>query len=124
MGAEVPIKPEEITEEQLVEVFRLYCQAYGVTFGDYHKEMLCAQALPQLKEGHLDYRPYMGAKFFGSRSKNGTYFHGYSDALDPWPSDAGKEPASYKKRKEKMEKQQAESDKKFERLILEHFKKA
>ena len=124
MGAEVPIKAEEMTGEQLVEVFKLFCQAYKITYSDdFHGAVLSLSGLESLHNGRLDYRPYMGAKFFGSGRENGTYFHGYSDALDPWPSDAGKEPASYKKQKEKLAKQQANCDKKFERLVLEHFKK-
>ena len=121
MRAEIPIKPDEITSEQLLGVFRLFCQAYEINFDDYHRALGSA-GIEQLKSGHLDYRPYMGAKFFGDRSTGGTSFHGYSDVIDIWPSDAGEEPAELIKEREKLYEQQKGCAREFERLVREHFK--
>ena len=40
------------------------------------------RGIEDLHEGRLDYRPYMGAKFFGQNLGNLTQFQGYSSPED------------------------------------------
>ena len=89
MGVEVLIKPEEISGNDLVQVFKLFCKSFGIESNERDEEFLRTQGLEALRKGicGLDYRPYMGAKFFGERGLKSIRFHGYSAPHDSnWES--------------------------------------
>jgi len=90
---------QSITEEDLVQMFRCFCEAFGIEVAGRDEKFMREQGLSCLNEPvGIDYRPYMGAKFFGKRTGNYFCFHGYSEPDDP---------------------EQEIKDKRFEELALE-----
>jgi hypothetical protein len=85
MPAEFEVKSlESITNENIVEIFRLFCKAFEIKSHKDDEKFLRRESLDLIKDhGGIDYRPYMGAKFFGQKFGNTLQFHGYSDPEDP-----------------------------------------
>jgi hypothetical protein len=84
MSVELPLLPTEIKPNNLVEIYRLFCQAYDVDMSQRDESFMRDEGVEHLRSIFgLDYRPYMGGKFFGQKIGNSTQFHGYSEPQDP-----------------------------------------
>ena len=80
MSVEIKVKPENLTGSQLVDIFNLFCKAFEIEPSERDRRFLEGQGLDCLNSQFgLDYRPYMGAKFFGHVRGDNIQFHGYSD---------------------------------------------
>jgi len=79
MPVELPIQANALSGNDLVEIFRLFCKAYNIESTKRDEEFLNKYGIKSLvsEPGGLDYRPYMGAKFFGFRVGDAVKFHGY-----------------------------------------------
>ena len=92
-----------ITEDDLVAIFRCFCQAFGIEVDEHDERFMRGSGLRWL-DGPIgiDYRPCWGAKFFAQKSGTQLSFHGYAQPEDPeWEA----------------------KDKKFQELALEYFRK-
>ncbi|MEK6907031.1 MAG: hypothetical protein AABW45_00745 [Nanoarchaeota archaeon] len=83
MPIELKIKSEDLSNDDMVNVFRLFCKAFEIKSNKINDEFFKTRALEVMKKFGLDYRPYMGAKFFGKEYTNSIIFHGYSQQQDP-----------------------------------------
>lgn len=86
-----------ISQEELLGVYKSFCECYNIQIDARdEKRFLLLHYNSFLKEGQLDHRPVMGAKFLG-HGKNRKYrFHGYNMGL-PEEESRGRE---FKKRVE------------------------
>ena len=66
----------------LVEIYRLFCQAYEIEFTGRDERFMRSSGVDHLCARGLDYRPFYGAKFFGQKSGQSTRFWGYADIED------------------------------------------
>ncbi len=76
----------ELTNPELFKIYELFCQAYEITPDAIDKDILNARGMETVREsGGMDWRPFMGAKFFGTEhqadGKASYRFHGYNDHL-------------------------------------------
>ena len=84
MSAKIPLPPSEITPDNLVEIYELFCEAYEIKKSKRDSSFMKIQGLNRLRSVFaLDYRPHIGGKFFGRGNRNATQFHGYSEPEDP-----------------------------------------
>lgn len=93
---------EELTTEDIIKIFRMFCAAYDLEINKKDEEFLKDKALYYLRRESLDYKMHIGAKFFGEIDNNTTMFYGYSK-----PNDLG----------DKLK------DENFQKLVKEFFKK-
>jgi len=103
MSIEIKIDPKEINAKDLFEVYKKYCQAYKLDlaiFASDRDKLQLGMELERLEDWCIDYRPFMGAKFFAQSSSDRVSFWGYT-------SD------------EKQEKESQE----FNNLVKEYFEK-
>ncbi|MBU2612271.1 MAG: hypothetical protein KKB62_00940 [Nanoarchaeota archaeon] len=100
MGVIVKVPPEELTKEQLVNIYNLYREAYGVKYNYRDEIYLRGEGIELINNHeHLGYRPFMGAKFFAQPMKDKIDFWGYTIDYD-----------------------QDEEASKFEKLVKNYFK--
>lgn len=101
MPVELDITLDNFLEDDLIEIYKFFCKAYGITFKERDEKTIRSTGLKDLKEpGGIDYAPYRGAKFFGQKVGTRLRFHGYSMPNDlQWES----------------------KDKRFQELVLEYF---
>ena len=66
MSIKVQISPKNLSANQLVKIFHLFCKAYDIEPKEYDDRYLRNQGIQKVNSGStLDYRPFMGAtKFF------------------------------------------------------------
>lgn len=106
MPVEIDINPRDLTGNQLEQIYRLFCQAFEIEPTQRHLSEMKDEGeyslLQELRNGRgIDFRPYMGAKFFASDFSDSVQFHGYSQPEDnSWN----------------------QKDKRFTELVLEHYK--
>ncbi|MCX6818863.1 MAG: hypothetical protein NT129_02585 [Candidatus Aenigmarchaeota archaeon] len=79
MSVELSVKPDRISVEDLIEIYGLFCKAYEINIDKSDERFFRSLGIQALHGGHLDYRPFMGAKFFGQWLGNSTQFHGYTN---------------------------------------------
>ena len=78
MPVELPLQPSQVSVDDLVEIYKAFCTSFDIQLTPRHKRFMRARGIEDLHEGHLDYGPYMGAKFIGQKIGNSTQFYGYS----------------------------------------------
>ncbi|MFA4820295.1 MAG: hypothetical protein WC613_05055 [Candidatus Aenigmatarchaeota archaeon] len=78
MPVELPLHPNQVSVEDLVEIYRAFCTSFDIRVTPRDERFMRTRGIEDLHDGHLDYRPYMGAKFFGQKFGKSTQFHGYS----------------------------------------------
>jgi len=101
MQLELGISAEEMDGETLLQIYQMFCRAFNIKVDKMAEAYFRERGIKDLIGNFgIDYRPYMGAKFFGTRGGNSVIFHGYRAPKD--------------KRKEKREKE-------FRRLAQEYF---
>ncbi|MBI2583459.1 MAG: hypothetical protein HYW25_02225 [Candidatus Aenigmarchaeota archaeon] len=86
MPVRISIRPEKLAAKVLVDIFKMFCEAYGIEYRErYDGRFLRNLGIKTLRRRErLDYRPCLGAKFFGDEIReDGITFHGYSDPEDP-----------------------------------------
>lgn len=88
-----------ISREELFEIYKTFCKSYNIKTDEKdEKRFLPWNYNALIKDGWLDHRPFMGAKFFGAKHNNDYRFHGYNENL---PEQEHRD----RKFKEKIEKQ-------------------
>lgn len=103
MPVELPLHPNQIGVEDLVGIYKCFCQAFEIEVTPRDERFMRREGLDRLRSQFgLDYRPYMGAKFFGNKRGNLTVFHGYRS-----PEDS----------------EEQARDRQFQELVLQYFKK-
>jgi len=103
MPLELHLKSEEISEDDLVNIFRLFCEAFKIDMVESDEHYMRTRGITLLRSrSELDYRPCLGTKFFGQEIGNSTRFHGYSSPVDSEWKD---------------------KDKKFQELVLQYMSK-
>ncbi|MFA6088411.1 MAG: hypothetical protein WC755_00980 [Candidatus Woesearchaeota archaeon] len=71
-----------ITKEELIEVYKLFCKMYEIQLQQTdEKRFLFKNYDCLIKNGYLDHKPFMTAKFFASKQDSNYHFHGYNDEL-------------------------------------------
>jgi len=87
----MPVKfildPERFGGKELAQIYRLFCEAYEIEilddddFSVFGGDIIGTLGMEHLRESSfgLDWRPYMGAKFFGRMRGNHFEFHGYTE---------------------------------------------
>ena len=85
MRVELRLKAEDLRPDELFEIYKIFCESYGIEANQHDERNFRRGArVKYVRDSFgLDYRPYMGAKFFGHRRGNGIEFWGYSDPHDP-----------------------------------------
>ena|SRR3989344_5112505 len=83
MSLKLLIAPDGISVDELIKIYTLFCEAYKIEVDERDEQFLRTRGIKDLHKGHLDYRPSVGAKFFGQRIGNTIQFHGYSYPDDP-----------------------------------------
>lgn len=85
MSLTIPIPAKKLTIEQLMQVYSKFCEAYNFELNEYDENYLRNQGIKRLQLGsNIDYRPFMGAKFFVIGNDVHTEFSGYtSDEPQP-----------------------------------------
>jgi hypothetical protein len=79
MPISVPIPAKDVTVDQLVEIFNRFCKAYDFIPNEMDDIYIRYRGHPILvKGGTIDYRPFMGAKFFATGDDKHTEFWGYT----------------------------------------------
>ncbi len=80
MSVKIKISCEDITKEQLFNIYNLYREAYKIKEKDEDKHYFFNEGIKLLNAGQaVDYRPFMGAKFFAQPFSYGvTEFWGYT----------------------------------------------
>lgn len=74
---------EDISMEDVLRVFRIFCEVYGIKVSKQDVRFMQEQAIDHLSSRWgLDYRPFMGAKFFGQAYSGFSEFHGYDDTRE------------------------------------------
>jgi len=65
MGVELLLEPEEISADDLVTIFRAFCESYGIKPTKRDERFLRTQGIGALRtERRLDYRISIGGHFF------------------------------------------------------------
>ena len=83
MQTKVSIGLEKITGENILKIFQIFCEVYGIEKSERDEMFMKEQAINHLNSKFgLDYRPFMGAKFFGVGRITFSEFHGYNDVLE------------------------------------------
>ena len=102
MSVEINLDNLNLSANHIIRIYKMFCVAYKIEFREDDKKFFEHNGLEYLNSfGGLDYRPYMGGKFFGQKFGNVVRFHGYSSPEDP-----------------KYEKK----DKDFQKLVEEYFR--
>ena len=86
MPFKLPLRLEQIAQEDVIEVFRLFCNAFEIKFDDSNKKSLEAIGMDDLRKGEqLEYRFSTIGKFFITpRPRQGFIkFHAYAYLNDP-----------------------------------------
>jgi len=80
MRLEVLIEPNKLKKNQLVDIYKLFCQAYEFEPSEIDEPQLRAYGVDRIRDSWgLDFRPWMGAKFFARKGYNGgVAFRGYA----------------------------------------------
>ncbi len=74
---------EDITEGDMLKIFRIFCDVYRIEISKNDVRFMQEQSISHFRSrGGLDYRPFMGAKFFGSGFTDFSEFHGYNDTQE------------------------------------------
>lgn len=75
---ETRVKLDGLTSDDLIEVYRIFCDAYGITSTNRDEETLRLRGIEPLKntDGVIDYRPYDGAQFLCTRKGDDVHFVG------------------------------------------------
>ena len=68
----------ELTSKEIFGVYELFCEAYSINVKDYDIDILGSKSDEMIESG-IDWRPFMGAKFFGEKLDTRYEFHGYTD---------------------------------------------
>lgn len=79
MGIELCMDSKEISEDKLVDIFKLFCDAYDLGFMDADERFLRSEGIEKFRKGHLDYNPCPEAKFIGNVYDTKLHFHGYAN---------------------------------------------
>ena len=75
---ETRVKFEGMTTEDIIEVYRIFCNAYGITSTKKDEEILGLHGIEPLETGgFLDFRPYDGAQFLCTRDGDEVHFIGH-----------------------------------------------
>ena len=83
MAVSVNIRADAITVDTLVDVYHLFCDAFEMERNDHQDALLGSQYSHLVTFTGIDFRPYMGAKFFAKGFGDGqTEFYGYSEPND------------------------------------------
>ena len=82
MPAELKLKLEEITESDLVEIFKRFCKVYDIGYPNGHEKRLITEALNDLRTySNFQYKLYpkieLGAIFFGKKKDESIQFWDY-----------------------------------------------
>jgi len=85
MTLSIPVPAKILSVDQLVEIFHLFCKAYDIEPDERDGAYFSGQGIRLVNSGStLDYRPFMGAKFFAVGNDDNTEFWGYtSDDSQP-----------------------------------------
>ena len=68
----------ELTSKEIFGIYKLFCEAYSINVKDYDIDILGSKSDDMIESG-IDWRPFMGAKFFGEKRDTRYEFHGYTD---------------------------------------------
>lgn len=84
MGVELLLEPEDISADDLVAIFRAFCESYGIKTNNRDERFLRTQGITALTSEHrFSYRISIGGKFFGEEMTDFTLFWGYARSNDP-----------------------------------------
>jgi hypothetical protein len=101
MAIRIPIPAKNLTVEQLAEIYYRFCKAYKFEADANDEVFLRDRGIKTVNSGSiLDYRPFMGAKFFAAGNDRYIKFWGYTS-----------------------DKPQSEEEKRFERMVVEYLGK-
>ena len=77
MTIDVMLKDGKISADDLVEVFKMFCECYGIEFYANDERALRNLSFPSLQEySWFEYTPAIGILFFGQKSDNEMTFSG------------------------------------------------
>ncbi len=80
---ETRVKFEGMTAEDIIAVYRIFCEAYGITSTKKDEEILRLHGVEPLETGgFLDFRPYDGAQFLCTRHGDEVHFIGHCRRQD------------------------------------------
>ena len=78
----VPIPAKDLSVDQLIDIFHLFCKAYHIDIeqrGDIDEMYFRYTGIQAIKSGSwIDYRPFMGGKFFANGYREYIQFSGYT----------------------------------------------
>lgn len=78
MVLETRVRFEGMTTDDIVAVYRIFCQAYGITSTNRDEEILRLHGIePLTTGGFIDFRPYDGAQFLCTRTGDEVLFIGH-----------------------------------------------
>ncbi len=84
MPVKLNLPLEKLSEDYLVDIYKLFCKAYEIGPTDYDEIYLRKNGLYLLKHRWgIDYKIYHGAEFFVQTTKDGISFYGYAKPIDP-----------------------------------------
>ena len=99
MTIKINIKCGEITKDELFEIYTLFREAYEVRENKWDKNYFFDRGIALIRAGGIiDYRPFLGGKFFAQCTSGGIQVWGYTKD-DP----------------------QKREESKFEKLLISHF---
>ncbi|HLC67407.1 MAG TPA: hypothetical protein VJI12_00835 [archaeon] len=76
------LKYGDVSADMLLDIYRKFCKAYEIECGRRDERFMRGPGTDALHNGHLEYRPFYGAKFFGENRGDQTEFWGYTDIED------------------------------------------
>ncbi len=77
MAINIPVK--NLSVDQLVDIFYLFCKAYNIESDERDESFFRNLEIEAVNSGStIDYRPFMGAKFFVVGHDKYTEFWGYT----------------------------------------------
>ncbi len=84
MSVELKLSIEKLTENHLVDIFKLFCESYEISSTGYDEKFLKREGLNRLKYDTLglNYKIFYGAEFSGKINGNSIIFYGYKNIND------------------------------------------
>ncbi len=81
----VNIPRKEFSIEDLVAIYEIFAMEFEVHVRKQDIDFFQGEGLQRLEDSWgIDYRPFMGAKFFGQKFGDHFQFHGYNDLVGNW----------------------------------------
>jgi len=79
----VPVKLK-LREDDLVNILKLFCEAYEISSTDYDEKFLKKEGLNRLRYDNLglNYKIFYGTEFFGNRNGNSIIFYWHKNIND------------------------------------------